>query len=529
MIPAAAIERYLAQVPRSIPRFKGVNPRTLMAAVYDQTGLSFQPAKTPPRGKHQVEGVAFALYLRTALLFYSMRLGKTWISLNWAEHLRRAGIWHTHKGLVIVHAPIALDVWRTEAPKHCNLKVQIVHTKLDEFIKALESDCDLVVVPWSGLQQIFAEKRAVKVHKLVNKKSKFVQQNKVQPNFAMVNLAAEAFSLVIIDEIHRAKNKSTLRFKIAMGLTRLCELRLGLTGTPFGRSPFDLWAQSFLIDRGRALGINYNFFREAFGKEVEGLNGKVEFKFDESKEALLRARMDSLALSYDRSEVHDVNIMTGEIDLHMTGEQRAAYERAIDRIIKISHTETTEIQTSFVRLRQISSGYLPFIDNSGVERVMTFPHNPKIEWLTDFFETQPEVQIVIFHEFIRSGQLICAALTEANVAHSWLYGGTPNTADVLNRFASGRSRVLVANTVKGGMSIDLPNADYIIFFESPTSPVIRQQAEARPMSRGSKMLIVDDMVTSGVERKILSFIKEGRDLLASIVHDRRTLRDLTRA
>lgn len=526
MVPAAVIERYLAQPPRAIPRFKGVNPRTLAAAIQSQTGIPFQPAKTPPRGVHQVEGVAFALYLQNALLFYDMRLGKTWMALNWAEHLRRSGQWGEGKGLVIVHAPIALDVWEAEAPKHSNLKVCIVRTRFEELVSALESDCDLVIIPWSGLQTIFTEKKSVKVHKLVNKKSTFVRQNKQEPNFGMANLAAEAFSLVIIDEIHRAKNKTTLRFKVALALTRLCKLRLGLTGTPFGRKPFDLWAQAFLIDRGRTLGINFNFFREAFGKEIKNkATGKTEFVFDNSKESILRARMDTLALSCERAEVHDVNIWTGEITLHMTGEQLAAYERAIDHIIKVSGTETTEIQASFVRLRQISSGYLPFLDNAGVERVVSFPYNPKIEWLTDFFEDKPEVQITIFHEFTRSGQLICNALTEAGITHGWLYGGTPNVAEVLNKFASGESRVLVANTAKGGMSIDLPNTDYVIFFESPTSPVVRQQAEARPMNRGAKVLIVDDMVTSNVERKILSFIKEGRDLLTSLVHDRRSLRE----
>lgn len=456
----------------------------------------------------------------------------TWIALNWAEHLRKAGQWQG-KGLVIVHAPIALNVWEAEAPKHSNLKVRIVRTKLSELIEAMESDCDLIIVPWSGLQQIFTEKRSVKVHKLVNKKSTFVRQNKMQANYEMANLAAEAFSIVIIDEIHKAKNKATIRFKIAMALTKQCSLRLGLTGTPFGRAPFDLWAQAYLIDNGGTLGINYNFFCEAFGKRVKNKQSSKysELIFDGKKEPLLRERMDTLSLSYERAEVHDVNILTGQIELHMIGEQREAYERAIDYLIKVDHNEHVEMLNSFVRLRQISSGYLPFIDNAGNERIITFPYNPKVAWLSDLFEEKPSIQIIIFHEFTRSGQMICDVLKEAGVSHGWLYGATRNTAEVVQKFNSGESRVLVANTAKGGLSIDLPTADYIVFFESPTSPVVRQQAEARPMSRGSKLLMIDDMVTSGVELKILSFIKEGRDLLASLVHDRKGLRtlDLARA
>ena len=519
MIPAEAIERYLARVPRAPPAFKGVPPRVLSATVYDQLGLPIEPAKTPPRGQYQLEGLAFALYLRRALLFYDMRLGKSWIALNWAEHLRRSGLWQG-KGLVIVHAPIALDVWDTEAPKHSNLKVRIVHTKQTEFIEALESDCDLVVVPWSGLQQIFAVKQAVKVHKLVNKQSQFVRQNKVRPDIVAANMAAEAFSLVIIDEIDRARNRGTLRFKIATALVQYCELRLGLTGTPFGRNPFDLWAQTFLVDAGKTLGRSYNFFCNAFGKESKDRRKLI---FDHRKESLLRTRMNTISLSYERAEVHDVNIMLGQIELHMCGEQREAYSRALDRLIKIGASEPQEMIASFVRMRQISSGYLPFTDEQGIERVMTFPYNPKVEWLTDLFKSGVERQIIIFHEFIRSGDTICKLLAEAKVTHGWLYGGTKDTNKVKYDFVNGHTQVLVANAVKGGMAIDLPVADYVLFWESPTSPVIRQQAEARPMSRGAKLLMIDDLVCSNVERRILSFIKEGKDLLQNLVHVRRTL------
>lgn len=522
MIPQYALDQFLARHPKPVPQFKGVNSRVLGAALYNQYRIPFTPAKTQPRGRHQLEGIAFALYKQRALLFYDMRLGKSYCALNWAEHLKKAGQWRGKKGLIVVHAPIGLDVWEAETPKHSNLKIRCVRTKFSELVAALESDCDLIAIPWSGLQQIFTSKRTVKVRKIVNNKTTTVSQDKLQPNLAMANMVAEAFSLVIIDEIHKAKNKATLRFKILITMIHECSLRLGLTGTPFGRNPFDLWAQAFLIDNGVTLGVNYNFFCEAFGHRLKAK--KNELIFDPKKEPLLRQRIDTLALSYERAEVHDVNIMIGQIPLHMWGEQREAYERAVDHLIKIDDKEASEMLSSFVRMRQISSGYLPFIDKVGNAREIIFAHNPKLEWLTNFFEAQPNVPVIIFHEFTRSGQLICEVLKEASISHGWLYGGTPNPAEVVRNFTLGSSKVLVANTAKGGMSIDLPNADYIIFFESPTSPTVRQQAEARPMSRGSKLLITDDMIASPVETRILGFIKEGKDLLQSLVHTRRSLR-----
>lgn len=523
VVPVEVIERYLQKPPQRVGAFKGVNVRQLYAIMYNTLRIPFQPPKTPYRGKHQLEGVAFSLALQRAILFYDPRLGKSWCALMWAEHLKRAGLWQG-KGLIIVHAPIGLDVWEHEVPTHSSLKISIVRTKLEEFISALEDDSDLIAIPWSGLQNIFTSKQRTRVHKLdENRKSKFVYENKRKTDLELIDLVVQGkpFSLAIVDEIHMAKTKQTLRFKIATALLQDCAFRLGLTGTPFGRNPFDLWAQAFLIDGGKALGTNFNFFREAFGK----VDKKNKLVFDSAKEPILRAKMAPLALSCQRSEVHDVNIMTGEIILHMHGEQKAAYERAIDHIIEISGTQQEEIKTSFIRLRQISSGYLPFVTAEGEQKVMTFGGNPKLEWLREFVQINPGTQLIIFHEFIRSGELICSCLKENDVSHAWLHGGVSNTKEIVQGFNSGKYQYLVANSAKGGMSIDLPQANYILFWESPTSPTTRQQAEARPMSRGSQLLTIDDMLASGVEKKILNFIKEGKDLLQSLVHYRKQLRD----
>lgn len=524
------IDQYLSQLPPYQPEFKGANRDWLHHMIREATGIDYQPITTP-RGKHQLEAVAFSLHHQRALLYYEMRLGKTKIALDWAEHLRLAGMWKApSKGLVILHAPIALDVWETETPIHSDLKVALVRTKPSELFEALTGDADLVAIPWSGLQTIFSAKKQVTVHKLKKVRGKeqsvFEKQNKLVVDLELVNLAAEAFSLAIIDEIHYAKTKQTTRFTIARGLLQWCDFRLGLTGTPFGRNPYDIWAEAFLIDDGKALGHNFNFFRQAFAKpERKKATGfRQQPVFDEDKELVLVNKLTPLVLSCETKEVHDVNVFTGTIHLHMEQQQRDAYEDMLDRFVQIPGSDQTAVITSFIRLRQISSGYLPFSDEQGNPRIMRFPYNPKLTWLKDFIEQGISIQYIIFHEFIESGRMICDLLQESGVTHGWLYGGTKDTKAVVQDFQAGRTQVLVANNTKGGMAIDLPMADYILFYECPTSPIIRQQAAARPMSRGEKPLSIDDMVTSGVEARVLSFIAQGKDLLRDIVHSRHLLK-----
>lgn len=515
-ISQTAIDKFLEAPIPYLPQFKGADPDWLRSTIYDVTGRPYKP-KTEPR-PHQLEGIAFALYQRQALLYYGMRLGKSLMSLQWAEQLRIAKIWTT-KGIIICHAPIALDVWESEAEKHSNLILYPVRNQIDEFIDALESDADLIVVPWSGLQNIFTEIRETRKGK-----------NKLYPNYQAVRTAAEAFSLGIVDEIHSAKNHLSLRFKLAQEILKHCQFKLGLTGTPFGRNVFDVWSQAFLVDQGKTLGYNYNFFEACFGnKRINRFSGNPEYIFNPKKQPLLEKKLSSLALAYKLEECQQLRILPGVVDLKIVGDQRNAYEACIDKIIKLSDKQDAEIKAVFLRLRQISSGFLPFVDAFGNELVHYFKTNVKIEWLREFLieVRETKASVILFHEYTLTGKMLCEALADSDVTYVWLHGDTKDKPAAVRDFQAKRVQVIVVQSATGSLAIDLHAADIITFFESPVSPIIRAQAEARPLSqaRGDRPLIIDDLTCSGVERKILQYIKSGKDLMVQIIHERKSLED----
>src|ERR1700676_466544 len=102
-----AIERLRARQPPYVPPFKGATRDLIDNAIVAATGMEFRPNR--PSDRHQIEGTAFALYCRQSLLFFEPRVRKTKIALDWAEHLRRAGLWKG-KGIVIAHAAVGVDV-----------------------------------------------------------------------------------------------------------------------------------------------------------------------------------------------------------------------------------------------------------------------------------------------------------------------------------------------------------------------------------------------------------------------------------
>lgn len=513
-ISAVAIDRFLQKSVPYIPVFKGADPNWLKATIFDVTGKPYKPKRQPR--PHQLEGVAFALYQRRCLLYYSMRLGKSLMALQWAEQLRLAGHWRG-KGLIICHAPMGTWVWQTEAEKHSNLKVVPVRNQIGELLDALDSDADLIVIPWSGLQNIFTEMR-------VSKKGK----NKLYPDLASIRIAAEAFSLVIIDEIHGAKNIASLRFQIAKELIKECHHRLGLTGTPFGRNPFDVWTQAYLIDEGETLGYNYQFFEAAFGvKKTDWFSNSPKYVFDVKKQPILESKLSAISLPYKLEECQTVPIFPGTVELHIVGDQLAAYQDCIKKLIDLPDAERVEIRNTFIRLRQISSGYFPYIDAYGNDQVSFFKENAKLEWLTEELEGIKDAgfAFLVFHEFTCTGNLICQALDKAKVNHHWLHGDTKDKPGVVTEFQEGKVNALVVQSATGSLGIDLYRADYMLFFESPVSPIVRAQAEARPLSaaRGDRPLLLDDLTCSGVESKILSYIASGKDLMSSIIHERKSL------
>jgi hypothetical protein len=515
-----AISRFLLEKPEPPPfAFRGADPARLDDVIWG-VGEHELLAKTMPR-RHQLEGLAFALWARRALLFFEMRTGKTKLALDFVSHLI-VSEQIIGRALIIAHAPIGADEWENQIPQHSHLDVRRVRSGPDafeQFERAARGNCDAVLISWSTLQQIFTVKRPATQGRNKGKEKLYVNRERCRE-------LARCFDAAVIDEIHMAGHSDTLRFNIAAELIQRCEWRLGLTGTPFGRDPMLLWAQAYLMDSGYALGRSFFFFRAAFGKPKYNpfTRAMTDYVFDAKKLPLLREKMAAMTLTCELREIQEVNVLSGVVRLDMSYEQRRAYEEAIDNLIKLRTGEVAEIDNIFVRLRQIASGYLPFVNDEGEERIVDFPDAAKYAWLEDTLSELPDgMQCVIFHEFIHSGERICALLKRLKIRHEWLYGGAKRRPELLARFQSGQSRILVANAATGGMAINLSAADYLVFFESPASVIARRQAEARPLARGARPLVIDDVVCAPVEQKLLDFVQEGQSLRDALLKDPKKL------
>lgn len=506
-IDPAVVAQFLGREWPNPPNTKGMEPGDLRQMIFDVTGVEYTE-RTKSR-QHQLEGTAFALHQQRALMFFWMRLGKSKMALDWCAHLRKSALVRK-KGLILTHAPVGSDVWMGQVAAHSHLKAVVVRAGPnagDIFCDALSDDSDLVIISRSVVQALFTEKR-------VSRKG----ANKLYPDHDKLDLAAPCFDHCVVDETHFYGNPFGLPFLLAQDLITDCVFRIGLTGTPVGRNPFVLWAQAALIDGGRHFSSSYKFFEGCFGepKWAHFLKRDV-MVFDKAKLPQFQYKLDRFSMSYGQHEIKGAPVIANQVRLEMLPDQRAAYNGVVRRLLATHASQREEIEATFIQMRQIASGWLNFTDDDGDQQTVHFP-SIKLEWLKETItELPPDLPVVIFHEFIETGRLICDMLTAAKIKNVALRGETRDKTGAIADFQSGKVQVLVANAAAGGVGVDLPRADYLLFYESPVSPIVRAQAAARPMARGERVLVLDDLVCSPVEDKILSFISEGDNLLAKLL------------
>jgi ERCC4-related helicase len=178
------------------------------------------------------------------------------------------------------------------------------------------------------------------------------------------------------------------------------------------------------------------------------------------------------------------------------------------------------------KLRMISSGYLPYKDMDNRDCFHDFAENPKIEWLKAALNAVPDVRAIFFHVYTHTGELLCRLLAQEKISHAWLHGGISSSAQdkAVYNFQQGHAQILVLNAASGNAGLDFKVADWQCYVESPTSAIQRQQSEGRALGmRDGRQLLMDDLICSKIEQKVLDYVAEGRDLLYEFIFNPREL------
>jgi SNF2 family DNA or RNA helicase len=279
-------------------------------------------------------------------------------------------------------------------------------------------------------------------------------------------------------------------------------------------------------------------FREAYFSKEHNIWAKsryaFNYTFDKNKTAQFSRRMQHRSITYEEHECTDVpKVQEIRVPVKLRGEARQYYERVNEEIVELAKSGGASLEATknvFLRMRQITSGFLGFKnDDTGERAQVVFKQNAKLDALLEELGGMPEGRkAVVFYEYTWSGRRISEELKAGGIGHAWLWSGTKNYRKELDRFMKNKScLVLVLQSKLGAYSLDglQEVANYLFYYESPVPVIDRRQSEKRIKRPGQKRRVYQyDLVCQGtVDEKILTFHKEGSDLMRSVRKDPRVL------
>ena len=518
MISKTAIEEYLKRNLDDHLWIKNTTKAEIDAAI------ALLEVRVPAKQElflHQKTSFYLGACLNEFLFFLDMGLGKTRISLALIEYWRKQD--KIERALVVVPNVINIEGWREEIEAYTPLVCSLLYgTKQDRAI-AFEQEADIYIINYDGLQTLMAD--------LVSVKGKKKRERQIIKSKAWK--FAEKFDLVIFDEIHRAKNHRSLTFKLCDFLAVSCKYRYGLTGTPFGRDPQDLWSQFYLIDRGETLGKTISMYRAAFFSQHVNHWGGYDYKFDKRKESKLHQMLRHKSIRYEDTECQDLPLAFHTlVPIKLMPDALAIYRDLSSESCNYDGDSTQKKENYYSKMRQVASGFIYTKDEiTTIRETITFSHTEKLDAIEEIVEDMPSTsKLIIFHIFNESGKLIGNFLKKKKIPFVAINSESEETAiEQYKKFKKkgAKYRIIVANILSGGQGLNLQNCNYVIYYEPTDRPILYRQSLKRVHRTGqTKQVYYYHLITKGtIEEKIREYLLEGKRLFDALIEGTETFKN----
>lgn len=545
VIASGAVRAFEKRKRRDYRRYKKYN---LAKLVELRDKLRTRPPIWNGLRTHQKACLLIGARNRKFAFFLDTGMGKTFLTLALYRYWRKWIIerdyerpdseWSEkpHRWLVLVPNKTNKGGWVEQVKEHApKLKIMpLVGSSEDKWQALAEMDEDtphLVVETFAGLMHMLSDfvpdkRRSAKA---INKtRGKDNKKQRLKWSAKKIDQLCKLIDGLILDESIVIMRKTSLPHKICYQIIK----RLGdegfayeLNATPFGRDPEPVWGQIHLLDKGHSLGETLGLFRAAFYTEKKGRAGFPEFVFDKKRSPLLHEYLADRSISYeaDEGDLPKVQPVPIHVDLP---EDAEFYAEEAKRQIIAAKGNYTESKNAFMRMRQVSSGWIGYKDDDTGQRAsVNFKPNAKLEALIEYIETiNQSYKWIVFHEFNYSGKLITDELSKLKIKHEWVYGKTKDPEGGVYRFVNDPSvKGLVLSNTAGSYGLNLQIAKYGLYFEAPVSPIIRYQTRKRyerQYSPHKTVFRVDFVVRGTYDQTILDFHEQGADLFEAIVRGR---------
>lgn len=437
--------------------------------------------------EYQNEDVKFLLGQKVAGLLLEMGLGKTVISLTAVKALVDAG--HVKRVLLVAPIRTLYTVWPKEITDWDNFKGLTYYNWHSTL-------CDPSKLPKAHIYGINPES----VGRMLLSKTMFKQ----------------SWDLLIVDESWMFKNSSSKRFEALRDKLYQFKYRWILNGTFAPNGLIDIWAQIFILDRGKALGEYISRFHNAFC--VPNRDGYGYQVIPQYRENIYRAVAHLVTRRKASDHLDMPELVYNSIPVKLSPKSWTIYKDMERKFIALLESGEAVVSPNAGvaggRCRQIANGGLYRADGTA-EHI----HHEKMEALKEVVEGLQGQPLLVFYEFVHDTERIKTALGDVpNLTSS----KTPDK--LIREFNEGKHPVMVGHPASIGAGLNLQGAcSHIVWVGVPWDLGLYDQANARVYRQGQKAerVIVHHIVAEGtLDEKVLKALavkgREQSDLLDAI-------------
>jgi len=334
-------------------------------------------------------------------------------------------------------------------------------------------------------------------------------------------LAACKDSILILDEAHRIKN---IKAKVTKLIHKAEPAHLWmLTGTPIANKPEDLWSLAHLVKPG-ILGWTWwefskRYLKRGYFKNVTGYNHLEEIREAFRQVSFGRKKADCLDLPEKIFETREVELNPEERRAYkqMATDLKAWIEENCVEGVPLTVTEATTFATRYMRLRQITDGFV----SDSATGTQDFVKKPtKIQEVLDIWEDSGRKRMVVWCKWRPTIEQLVGVLRNADAVCMSIHGGVESyiRSDNVSGWSCHPGAILVCQMDTAGEGLNLQAADLQVFLDLPETPKQRLQCVDRLHRIGQKntVTVVDIIAKDTVDAKILKSLGRKLELVDEI-------------
>lgn len=307
------------------------------------------------------------------------------------------------------------------------------------------------------------------------------------------------YDMVVVDESSSFKNRQAKRFKAIKKMLPKIERLVELTGTPAPNGLLDLWAQIFLLDRGKRLGKTYTKYRDTYFK---GDYMGWSFELKDGAEETIHDKISDICLSMSAADYLELpDYVFNEVRVALPAGARRQYE-TLERDF-VLEMESGTVEAPFAaalsnKLLQCANGAV--YDEDGTTLLV---HDEKVEALEEIIESNPGRPILVAYSYKSDLERIRKAFPQTAVLAE-----DPATIDKWN---AGRVPLLVAHPASCGHGLNLQHGgNILVWFGLPWSLEFYQQMNARLRRQGQSQPVFVHHIVAGetVDETVLAALDD---------------------